>query len=206
MSNEKPPSNGLENMDPRSGRPRENANGAPDRDRSRTNGSVGGRSASGATRLCRKCREPLTGQFVRALGGTFHLDCFSCQVSSIRDIFSDHPRNGRVLTAIGRTAARSWLQSSFPLKTRRMEGSSPYVRLITSVASIYCASNVVALSEDRILPRSNENTISSILPAQCAPPCSGRRIAITSTRERCTAIIITRHNSPKGVMAVKQLY
>lgn len=32
-------------------------------------------------RLCQKCGEPLTGQFVRALGGTFHLECFKCRVS-----------------------------------------------------------------------------------------------------------------------------
>ncbi|KAM0343364.1 hypothetical protein ACHAPU_008685 [Fusarium lateritium] len=38
-----------------------------------------GRSASGQTRTCQACGEPLTGQFVRALDGTFHLDCFKCQ-------------------------------------------------------------------------------------------------------------------------------
>jgi hypothetical protein len=39
-----------------------------------------GRTASGQLRMCKKCGEPLTGQFVRALGGTFHLDCFRCRV------------------------------------------------------------------------------------------------------------------------------
>ncbi|PHH86725.1 hypothetical protein CDD83_9828 [Cordyceps sp. RAO-2017] len=38
-----------------------------------------GRNASGQTRICKRCGEPLTGQFVRALDGTFHLDCFKCQ-------------------------------------------------------------------------------------------------------------------------------
>ncbi|KAL3961832.1 hypothetical protein ACCO45_003355 [Purpureocillium lilacinum] len=38
-----------------------------------------GRTASGQTRICKKCGEPLTGQFVRALDGTFHLDCFKCR-------------------------------------------------------------------------------------------------------------------------------
>ncbi|KAJ9660803.1 Rho-type GTPase activating protein Rga1 [Neophaeococcomyces mojaviensis] len=42
------------------------------RSRSRTNSNKGHRT-------CRKCGEPLTGQFVRALGGTFHLDCFKCK-------------------------------------------------------------------------------------------------------------------------------
>lgn len=41
-----------------------------------------GRTASGQLRICKKCGEPLTGQFVRALGGTFHLDCFRCRVST----------------------------------------------------------------------------------------------------------------------------
>jgi hypothetical protein len=41
----------------------------------------GSRSASGQVRACKKCGEPLTGQFVRALDGTFHLDCFRCRVS-----------------------------------------------------------------------------------------------------------------------------
>ncbi|KAI9676547.1 MAG: hypothetical protein M1817_000706 [Caeruleum heppii] len=49
------------------------------RDRSRTNGSASGKNGSGTLRFCKKCLEPLTGQFVRALGGTFHLDCYKCR-------------------------------------------------------------------------------------------------------------------------------
>lgn len=30
--------------------------------------------------ICNKCGDQLTGQFVRALGGTFHLECFKCNV------------------------------------------------------------------------------------------------------------------------------
>lgn len=51
-----------------------------ERDRSRTRHR---RQGSGQVRLCKKCDEPLTGQFVRALGGTFHLDCFKCRVRNI---------------------------------------------------------------------------------------------------------------------------
>ncbi|KAK0633427.1 hypothetical protein B0T14DRAFT_68319 [Immersiella caudata] len=47
-----------------------------ERNRSRPRGS---RAASGQTRTCKKCGESLTGQFVRALDGTFHLDCFKCR-------------------------------------------------------------------------------------------------------------------------------
>ncbi|KAI9654910.1 MAG: hypothetical protein M1829_000725 [Trizodia sp. TS-e1964] len=43
------------------------------------NGHNAPRSASGAAKICKKCQEPLTGQFVRALGGTFHLSCFKCR-------------------------------------------------------------------------------------------------------------------------------
>lgn len=50
-----------------------------ERNRSRTRN---GRTSSGQVRICKKCNEPLTGQFVRALGGTYHLDCFRCRVCS----------------------------------------------------------------------------------------------------------------------------
>ncbi|KAI8632088.1 RhoGAP-domain-containing protein [Xylariaceae sp. FL1651] len=46
-------------------------------ERNRSKGRSG-RSASGSLRICAKCGEPLTGQFVRALDGTFHLECFKC--------------------------------------------------------------------------------------------------------------------------------
>ncbi|KAI4236839.1 MAG: hypothetical protein L6R40_006028 [Gallowayella cf. fulva] len=45
----------------------------PVRERSRTNGS------SAPKRICDKCGEPLLGQFVRAMGGMFHLECFMCR-------------------------------------------------------------------------------------------------------------------------------
>jgi hypothetical protein len=57
-----------------------------ERNRSRTRN---GRTASGQLRLCKKCGEPLTGQFVRALGGTFHLDCFRCRVCVNPRLFVD---------------------------------------------------------------------------------------------------------------------
>ncbi|KAL2381047.1 hypothetical protein RJ035_006591 [Blastomyces gilchristii] len=50
--------------------------GSGPRDKSRLNGGSGSKSPGG--RVCRLCGEPLQGQFVRALGGTFHLECFQC--------------------------------------------------------------------------------------------------------------------------------
>lgn len=43
--------------------------------------SGGSRRPSGS-RICGKCGEGLTGQFVRALGDTYHLECFTCHVGS----------------------------------------------------------------------------------------------------------------------------
>jgi hypothetical protein len=72
----------LSPVDSQLGRDVDNQRGAGVRERSRTNGNGGTRSASGTPKLCKKCEEPLTGQFVRALGGTFHLECFKCRVSA----------------------------------------------------------------------------------------------------------------------------
>lgn len=69
-------------IDGRNGRDRNLTQDLPVRERSRINGGPGGKS-SGTLRVCKKCNEQLTGQFVRALNGTFHLDCFRCRVSTM---------------------------------------------------------------------------------------------------------------------------
>ena len=38
------------------------------------------RRPSDKQRICGKCGTHLTGQFVRALGDTYHLECFTCHV------------------------------------------------------------------------------------------------------------------------------
>ncbi|KAG0130958.1 hypothetical protein HOY82DRAFT_352502 [Tuber indicum] len=38
-----------------------------------------GNSPKSHTRICQKCGNVLTGQFVRALGGAYHLECFKCR-------------------------------------------------------------------------------------------------------------------------------
>lgn len=57
----------------------QDTNRSQSQERNRSRGR-NGRPPSGSQRLCKKCGEPLTGQFVRALDGTFHLDCFKCRV------------------------------------------------------------------------------------------------------------------------------
>lgn len=82
-----PPPNGAFGMENRmhaspagsaSGREGDGPKTSGERNRSRTRN---GRTGSGQIRICKKCGEPLTGQFVRALGGTYHLECFRCRVS-----------------------------------------------------------------------------------------------------------------------------
>lgn len=68
--------------DGRDGRNRDASHQMPIRERSRTNGASGGRHGNSAPRICKKCDQTLTGQFVRALGGTYHLECFLCRVGS----------------------------------------------------------------------------------------------------------------------------
>ncbi|KAJ3572222.1 hypothetical protein NPX13_g5122 [Xylaria arbuscula] len=61
------------------GSPTLSAHGDPRRSGERSRSRArNGRSASGSLRTCAKCGEPLTGQFVRALDATFHLECFKC--------------------------------------------------------------------------------------------------------------------------------
>ena len=54
------------------------------REKSRNNSSSDGRKPQ---RLCKKCGEALTGQFVRALDGAFHLDCFRCKVRQRSSVY-----------------------------------------------------------------------------------------------------------------------
>ena len=71
-------------VDGRDGQSRATPIDLPIRERSRNNGAPGaGKSSHGGPRICKKCGQALTGQFVRALGGTFHLDCFRCRVSQL---------------------------------------------------------------------------------------------------------------------------
>jgi serine/threonine protein kinase len=43
---------------------------------------------AGKKRICARCHEPMAGQFVRALGGTYHLECFTCTVSHVCSMIS----------------------------------------------------------------------------------------------------------------------
>jgi len=55
---------------------------ASGRGKSHTNGN-NQRRLSSTTRTCGKCGLSLTGQFVRALENTYHLECFTCNVCNL---------------------------------------------------------------------------------------------------------------------------
>jgi hypothetical protein len=83
-----------------------------------------GRTASGQLRMCKKCGEPLTGQFVRALGGTFHLDCFRCRVGC-----SSYSLNQTNRTRI---VVKLWLRNSSPSTRRTARDNTHCAKQITS--------------------------------------------------------------------------
>lgn len=89
-----------------------------ERNRSRPRG--GGKSGSGQLRVCKKCGESLTGQFVRALGGTFHLDCFRCQVWEPNSNHGLH-----VLTALATGLRRHSSIEILPGERRNWRGTIP---------------------------------------------------------------------------------
>lgn len=73
-----------------------NSDGRKSSERNRSRGR--GRTPSVNVRVCKKCGETLTGQFVRALDGTFHLDCFKCrdcgQIVASKFFPADDEENG----------------------------------------------------------------------------------------------------------------
>ena len=78
---------------------------AAPRDKSKSSGS---RRPSGS-RMCGKCGESLTGQFVRALGDTYHLECFTCHVWSLSNNSSFSLALS--LLTLARTVTKLWPQN-----------------------------------------------------------------------------------------------
>jgi hypothetical protein len=77
---------------------------------------------SGA-QTCAKCGLPMTGQFVRALGSVFHLDCFRCQVSCSSQAHSLVIPIAHIASC-DRIVARLWQPSSFPSTPRIRAGNN----------------------------------------------------------------------------------
>jgi hypothetical protein len=164
---------------------------SPSRDRSRPNGKQ-------SNRICAKCGGHLTGQFVRALGGTYHLECFTCHVRTFE------PRTSVQLLTVFRTAAKSSRPSSSPCQNSRRTNTL-FAKRITSADSTCSAMHVEAPSVDPTSPPSTANTTSNILPARYARPSLVLRTVTTNTRETYTATTITRPNSLNAATAVRLL-
>ena len=177
----------------RSGRSRDNELDAPGQSRSRSR-------PANAKRMCKKCGEPLTGQFVRALGGTFHLDCFKCRV---RD-FSRMCTNDVNIT--GRTAATLWPRNSSQWIMRTVQVSILFAKPTISVDLTCSAIHVVGLCEAHILPHWIGNIILSILLVPYAQPSLVHRTATTNMTAKYIAIITTQRNLHSAAMDVKQRF
>ena len=96
-------------------------------------GSSSSASTATSAQPCSACGLPMSGQFVRALGSVYHLDCFRCRVcvtyrSILRTYLMPFALSLRIATA-------SLLKSSFPSRVR-MEGNSRFASVTTSSASI----------------------------------------------------------------------
>lgn len=171
--------------------------GGRERNRSRTRN---GRTASGTLRVCKKCGEPLTGQFVRALNGTYHLDCFKCRVS--RDA---HPRLISADVWLDRTAERLSLPSSSRSTRRTVVANIHFVRLTTSDDSTSYVTSVGVRYGDLTLRHSNGNTISITLHVPSVRPCLARKTATMSTMARSTVITTIPRSLRSDATVAKRL-
>lgn len=120
------------------------------RENSRSNGRSHTKSPGSTTRICKKCGDPLTGQFVRALSATYHLECFKCEVS-LQSPFHAH-LGLKQLTPTRRTVAKSWHRSSSPSTRKTEVDNIPSVKQITFADWTFSAMSVVALCADRTSP------------------------------------------------------
>ncbi len=112
-------------------------------DKPRTNGS---KRTSKTTRICGKCGQGLTGQFVRALEDTFHLECFTCHVS-----IEPHSEICRITIShhAHRTVAKSLLRNS-SLNQIILPTNTRCAKQTTSGDLIYSAINAAVPSEAHI--------------------------------------------------------
>ena len=168
------------------------------REKSRNNSGSEGRKPQ---RLCKKCGEALTGQFVRALDGTFHLDCFRCKVRQYSGAYLPHTN-----CSLYRIVIKLSRQSSFQLMMRMVPVNIHFVKRITFAAWICYASTVEVLYG---VPMSQHLTASITLTtshALCAPLRSARRTATTSTKTKYTVITTILLALRSGVTGVIQLF
>jgi hypothetical protein len=84
------------------------------------------------SRVCGKCGKSLSGQFVRALDATYHLECFTCHVNCSESMFNA----GQLLTRLLCRNATRLLRPSSSLYQTTVRTNIPSARRITSNDSI----------------------------------------------------------------------
>lgn len=158
----------------------------------------GSRKKRGAqSRVCGKCGQPLLGQFVRALGDTYHLECFTCTVSQ------DQSRNPTTTNQHDRTAAKSSPPNSSPcLNNHRISILS--ARPTTFEDLISYVRLAAALCEDHISQRSSVNTTLSTLRVPSVRPSLAHKTHITSTEETCSVITTIPQSLLRDATAARQ--
>ena len=138
--------------------------------------------SSGA--MCGACGKPVKGQYVRAMGKIYHLECFKCRVSPAvvaLSVRSHIDRKSPCRTAI------KWLRPNSSLWTIRTTHTH-CVSVTTLHVSTSYAVNVIRHFEGRISLLATENTTSSTLHAPFVLPCSARKIPIMSTTTKFVSI------------------
>lgn len=121
-----PVDNPHQQPDDRDGRSQEPGHGPRDRsngERTRHNAASGSKSPAPTTRICKKCTQPLLGQFVRALGATYHLECYQCEVSFELCVVAVHRYSEPALTRDLRTVEKL-SRRSFSLSMLKMGADS----------------------------------------------------------------------------------
>lgn len=161
------------------------------------------RPSASQQRICGKCGKPLTGQFVRALSDTFHLECFTCHVSSAPlPLHSPLVREASAVAHKCRTATRLSPRNSslFPI-TRRT--SIHCAKSTTFAVWICCASHATVRYEALTSQPWTANTTSSTSPAVYVRLCSARRTRIMSMKGASSVTITTRRDSHKNATAAR---
>lgn len=153
------------------------------------------RRAGAGQRICGKCGKHLTGQFVRALGDTYHLECFTCHVSISH---LQATRSDRARIAIRLSHPNS---SQYPTSHQT---SIHCARQITFGGLIYCATPVEVLCVALISQLSIASTTLNTSPAAYVQQCLAHTTPTTNTKVAYIVITTIRRNSLRNVMGARR--
>lgn len=146
--------------------------------------------SSNFSQPCTSCGVSLSGLFVRALGGFYHIECFKCLVSLP---FTPH-ESSFSLTSRFRIVEMLLPQSMFQSLAPK-ESSTPYVKKITTEGCTTYAIPVKNSSKVLLSPHVGRSIMLIILLARSAGLSLEKMILTTSMTAESYAIIII-HSSP----------